>query len=92
MWVANQGSGTVSKMKASDGTILGTFTVGGLPYDVGFDGEHIWVSGAPELFELRASDGGYLRHFSPNTNTSGIAFDGANVWVGGYNNSTVGKL
>jgi DNA-binding beta-propeller fold protein YncE len=93
MWIANQGTGTVSKLRASDGTVLGTFTVGGSPYGVAFDGENIWVSGSPELFELRATDGKTLGFWDPpGTNTAGVAFDGANVWIAGYNDSKVGKL
>src|SRR5580704_18372801 len=89
--IANQGTATVSKLRASDGTVLGTFTVGGSPYGVAFDGQNIWVSGSPELFELRASDGKAVG-FWPLTNGTGLAFDGANVWVAGYSVNKVGKL
>ena len=46
MWVANAGSYNVTKLRASDGTVLGTFAV--VPYSypdgVAFDGANIWVT------------------------------------------------
>jgi hypothetical protein len=44
IWVANALSNTVSKLRASDGTSLGTFTVGSGPSGVAFDGANIWVA------------------------------------------------
>ena len=44
IWVANQGDNTVSKLRASDGAPLGTFTVGTFPYGIAFDGANIWVA------------------------------------------------
>jgi DNA-binding beta-propeller fold protein YncE len=91
MWIANQGTGTVSKLRASDGTVLGTFTVGLEPYGVVFDGEDVWVSGAIAIFELRASDG-FVAGAWPLTNATGLAFDGADIWVAGYSINKVVKL
>jgi hypothetical protein len=34
----------VTKLRASDGVTLGTFSVGGLPVGVAFDGANIWVT------------------------------------------------
>ena len=44
IWVANGGSNTVTKLRASDGAVLETFTVGTLPLQVAFDGANIWVT------------------------------------------------
>src|SRR5690242_3515032 len=44
MWTANYGDGTVTKLRASDGTVLGTFSVGRGAYGITFDGANIWVS------------------------------------------------
>src|SRR5580700_9740130 len=44
IWTANLGDGTVTKLRANDGEVLGTFKVGGGPYGVTFDGANIWVS------------------------------------------------
>jgi DNA-binding beta-propeller fold protein YncE len=42
--VVNYFDGTVTKLRASDGTNLGTFTVGTSPAGVVFDGANIWVT------------------------------------------------
>src|SRR5579863_7335607 len=44
IWTANNGDGTVSKVRSSDGTTLGAFNVGSSPMGVTFDGSSIWVS------------------------------------------------
>jgi YVTN family beta-propeller protein len=46
IWVANYGTNTVSKLKPNDGTVAGTFPVGGNPIGVAFDGANIWVANA----------------------------------------------
>ena len=43
IWVAHEGSNNVMKLRASDGTNLGTFPVGANPIGVAFDGANIWV-------------------------------------------------
>jgi len=42
--VANPGSDTVTKLRASDGANLGNFSVGNQPTGVAFDGANIWVA------------------------------------------------
>ena len=42
--VANGMSSTVTKLRASDGTVLGTFPLGKFPIGVAFDGTNIWVA------------------------------------------------
>ncbi len=42
--VANSGSNTVSKVRPSDGAILGTYQVGMSPQGLAFDGANIWVA------------------------------------------------
>ncbi|MCH7884361.1 MAG: hypothetical protein IIC01_03840 [Planctomycetes bacterium] len=46
IWVANLVSNTVTKLRASDGAVLGTFSVGIGPIGVAFDGANIWVVNA----------------------------------------------
>ena len=38
LWVTNGGDDTVTKLRPSDGTVLGTFSVGSQPYGIAFDG------------------------------------------------------
>src|SRR5579863_8737980 len=92
IWTANFGDGTVTKLRANDGEVLGTFKVGGVPYGVTFDGANVWVSNlVGTVSKLRASDGKVLGTFNVGANPGWMAFDGANVWVPNGNN-TVTKL
>jgi len=83
MWVANQGSNNVTKLRASDGSVLGSFPVGNLPQSVVFDGANIWVTNfsSNSVTKLRASDGALIGTFPTGQFPEGAAFDGANVWV-----------
>jgi YVTN family beta-propeller protein len=44
IWVTNGGSNSVTKLRASDGAHLGTFSVGNYPFGIAFDGANIWVT------------------------------------------------
>jgi DNA-binding beta-propeller fold protein YncE len=44
--VANENSDDVTKLRVSDGALLGTFGVGDSPQGVAFDGTNIWVANA----------------------------------------------
>ena len=44
IWVANNESGTVTKLNASTGATLGTYSVGTYPAGICFDGASIWVA------------------------------------------------
>jgi hypothetical protein len=80
-------------LRATDGTLEGTFSSSPAPYAVVFGNAEIWITGAPDTYNLRGSDGLLLGRFSPPaTNTTGVAFDGENVWVAEYNINSVGKL
>ena len=46
IWVVNNLSDYVTKLRASDGKLLGTFTGTFAPVDVAFDGANIWVVNA----------------------------------------------
>jgi len=49
----------VTKLRASDGVVQGSFAVGSYPNGVAFDGANIWVSNGNNgtVTKLRASDG-----------------------------------
>ena len=84
MWVTNNGDDTVSKLLASDGTVLGTFPVSDEPNGVAYDGANIWVATASgNLHKLRASDGASLGTFFLGGNLRLLAFDGSHMWVTG---------
>jgi hypothetical protein len=44
IWVSDAGSNTVTKLKASDGSLVGTYAVGTNPVGICFDGVYIWVT------------------------------------------------
>ena len=90
IWVSNSGSGNLTKLRASDGANMGTFTGGGVNEAgfAAFDGTNLWVIGNA-LRKLRPSDGQVLATF-PITGQA-IAFDGANLWVTDQNAPTVTK-
>jgi hypothetical protein len=82
IWTANSGEGTVSKLRASDGATLGTFTVGGSPNFLVFDGANVWITVSPNtVSKLRASDGKILGSFTVGSAPWWPAFDGENIWV-----------
>src|ERR1700693_3725278 len=90
IWSANNGEGTVSKLRASDGKLLGTFTVGGHPFGVVFDGGNVWVTvAANTVSKLRASDGKIVGSFKVGGGPFWPAFDGENIWVPNFADGTV---
>lgn len=44
IWVSNRTDNTVTKLRASDGALLGTFNVGLNPFGIVFDGANIWIA------------------------------------------------
>ena len=44
IWVANYGSNTLTKLRASDGSLVTNFAVGTNPDGIAFDGVNIWVA------------------------------------------------
>ena len=105
IWVANSGSDNVTELRASDGTVLGTFNVSG-PVGIAFDGANIWVVNGDisnSVTKLRASDGACAGVVNPGdrsactftvggTGPNAIAFDGANMWVANFNSDNVTEL
>jgi hypothetical protein len=94
MWMTNWSTGSVTKMQASDGTVLGTFTVGIHPQGIAFDGVNMRVTNfrSNTVTKLRASDGANLGTFTVGTSPEGIAFDGTNVGVANIGSGTLAEL
>jgi sugar lactone lactonase YvrE len=44
IWVTNEESNNVMRLRVRDGAVLETFKVGTLPLQVFFDGKNIWVT------------------------------------------------
>lgn len=82
----------VSKLRASDGALIATFSnFGTLEFSnfgpTVFDGENIWVqyfaSDAAGALKLRASDGALLDTFTVGgpSQLGGMTFDGQDIWI-----------
>jgi DNA-binding beta-propeller fold protein YncE len=94
IWVAHSFDDSVSKLRASDGAILGTFPVGRIPRAVAFDGSSIWVANGlgDSVTKLRASDGATLGTFAVGAAPFALAFDGSAIWVANAGDGTVTRL
>ncbi len=98
IWVANYLSNTVTKLQASTGAVLGTYSVGvgPQPFGIAFDGANIWVTnfGGNTVTKLLASTGAPApgSPFTVGTNPVGVAFDGTNIWVSNVSTNDVTKL
>lgn len=94
MWVSDNATNTVTRLRASDGLKLGSFSVGTNPTNVLFDGANIWVAnfGSNNVTKLRAADGTVLGTFPTGAGPSGVVFDGQNIWVTNFNAGSVTKL
>ncbi|MFL6228906.1 MAG: YncE family protein, partial [Pyrinomonadaceae bacterium] len=94
IWVANQDSNNVMKLRASDGALLGTFPVGVNPTAVAFDGSNIWVTNELDgtVTELRASDGANLGTLPVGQSPLAVAFDGIYLWVANWRSNSVTRI
>lgn len=84
MWVTNWNAGTVTRVRASDEAILGTYPAGSNPNPIVFDGQYLWVGSesSPQVTKIRASDGATVATITglPSGHW-GMAYDGSHVWV-----------
>jgi hypothetical protein len=94
VWVVNGASNNVTRLRASDGAVLGTFGVGSNPRGVAFDGANIWVTNGASnnVTKLRASDGAVLETFAVGFNPGGVAFDGTYLWIANTTGLTLSRI
>ena len=92
--VGNYEYGIVSKIRASDMQVQGTYASGSGAGHLVFDGTNIWVSNtlANTLTKFRASIGYYLGSFPAPAYPQQLAFDGANVLVASWTSQTLAKF
>ena len=95
LWVANHGSGTVSRVRASDGKLLATWTgASGANAIVAANG-NVAVAGGGNpglLYVLLASDPpGAVTTVATNLGSTpqAIAFDGASVWTANFTSVSI---
>src|SRR5262249_2526834 len=94
IWVANFDDNNVKKLRATDGTLLGTFAVGTHPQGIAYDGTNMWIVNktSGNVTKMRASDGSVQGTFGAGSNAYAAAFDGANIWVANYSDNNITKL
>ena len=88
LWVANSVSGTVSRVRASDGRLLQTWTGADNAESVIACAGRIFITGASTpgkiyLINPESAAGGTVTEFEPNIGGSPrqITFDGTNLWT-----------
>jgi cell division septation protein DedD len=85
IWTANSSDASVSKLRASDGELIGTYPVPGVEamYGIAFDGTHIYTSeyNGGYVSKLRASDGALIDRYLVGNGLYGMAFDGTHIWA-----------
>src|SRR6266446_8158678 len=84
--VTSGGSQFITKLRASDGALLGTFPVGTITLGATFDGTYVWLANwgynANSLTRVRPDDGSVEGVYPIGTyGPYGLIFDGANIWV-----------
>ncbi len=95
IWVANETSGTVSRVRASDGMLLGTWTGAASATGVLVAMGKILVTGFTSPGNLYMIDptraAGAVTTVASNLGNTprGIAFDGTHVWTGNYGGGSV---
>src|ERR1044071_6599372 len=94
VFVANQFSNTVTKLRASDGVVVGTFAVGRRPVALAFDGANVWVANylSNNVMKLDPATGTVVGTFAVGEGPAGLLCAGSNVWVANRNSNTVIKL
>lgn len=87
VWVANNGDGTVSRVRASDGMLLGTWTGASGAFGVLLATGRVFVTGdgipgSLYMIDPTQPPGAVTTISSSLGNTAaGIAFDGSNIWT-----------
>lgn len=85
IWSPND-DGTLRKFRASDGELLGIYSVGSDTYGVVSDGIHIWAAGwnVGKVRMFNAADGAIIKDITVGGGTgkaNNLAFDGNQIWV-----------
>jgi hypothetical protein len=87
IWVANNRSNSVTKIRSADGAVLGEFAVGGLPAALAWDGLHVWVGNHEwlqdhsALMRLDPADGRVVATIAIPGQPVNLLFDGAHLWL-----------
>lgn len=80
LWIGDFVQKTVTKVRASDQAVLGTFAVGPQVAAMAFDGASLWVAGFGPASKVRASDG-MVSEATAAFDPLDMVFDGTSIWM-----------
>ena len=94
VWVTNAYLNSVTKVRASDGIIQGTYDTGEFPAGIAFDGAKVWIVNNRDgtLSVLRAHDGTFLATVPVAEGPVDVKFDGHHIWVSSDVGASVQRL
>jgi hypothetical protein len=84
VWVANDSNAnSVTKINATNATIVGTYSVGRAPDALAFDGTYIWVanSNSAQVEILNPQTGQVVNGYATGIFPTDMVYDGTNIWV-----------
>ncbi|MHC4459802.1 MAG: S8 family serine peptidase [Planctomycetota bacterium] len=91
VWVANTGSGYLSKINISTNNVVANVPVGSQPYGLVFDGAHIWVSNSGErrVSKIDVATNIVVETIRVGRAPRGLAFDGSRIWVANKDSNSI---
>jgi len=98
IWVSNgsTSNGMLTRVRANDGIVLSTYTVGSGPYGMVFDGNSVWVANyaSNDLSKVNVNNGQVTNDIRlPDCRIpDALGFDGLHIWVNCGNDKTVEEL
>ena len=97
IWASNSNTsaGVLTKVRASDGTILGTYSVGMGPYGMAFDGTLVWVANyaSGDLSTVNVATGATTLSIPLSGCVADfLGYDGSHIWANCLFSGTVQKL
>lgn len=93
MWLASRATGIVARIRASDGKLISSTSVGTTAVGLAFDGADMWIAGSDAVWRFRAG-GPIAAQYVDDYPISGaqyLAYDGQDMWIT-TNAGTVVKL
>ena len=93
MWVTNHATDSVTKIRAGDKNVIGSYPTGHTPMGVIFDGTYIYVAnqGSNTVTQLN-TDGSTRDTYPVGSAPMGMAFDGAYIWVANSGSANLTRL
>ncbi len=94
VWALNYIDNTVSKVRCSDGAVIGAYATGNGPYSCCVDGTNIWIANrlANSVTKLLLSTGAFVGTYGVGNTPYGICCDGTYVYTADGGAGTITKL